>query len=196
MISTIYWRAPKWPCMAIQRWDPTKLRLLASVGIEPWKAWHDIIDSDSFIILFIYVSWFCLNISFVLLFYLSIHTLHHLHYTWLGCIRSCTEDPSHGFLVEWWVVHNWFMDLGYPSETVVHYLLIGGIACLGYRDGCPMVSVLVHVIRIGQDLQWIMTQGYQLSWFTKLLYCMNSQPWEDIELVPNLIGGFDLWVRP
>ena len=136
--------------------------------------------------------WFPLNISFVLIGYLRIHVPYHLHCTQLGYIRSCTEDPSYGFLIEWWVIHSWFMDLGCPSKTVVHYLLIGGMTCLGYWDSFPMVSVLVHVIRIGQDLWWIMTQCYQLSWFPKLWYCMDSQPWEDIELVPKLIWGFYL----
>ena len=123
------------------------------VGIEPWKAWHDVTNWDSFINLFIYVSWFPLNISFLLIDYLSIHTLHHLHYTWLRYIRNFIEDPSHRFLVEWWVVHSWFMDLGYSSKTIVYYLLIGEIACLGCRDDFHMVNVLVHVMHIGHDLQ-------------------------------------------
>ena len=105
--------------------------------------------------LFIYVSWFPLNISFLLIGYLSIHAPHHLHCTWLGCIRSYTEDPSHRFLVEWWVVHNWFMDLGYPSETIVHYILIGGITCLSYWDGFPTLSALVQVMGTRLGLRWI-----------------------------------------
>ena len=44
------------------------------------------------------------------------------------------------------------MDLGYPSETIVHYLLIRGIVCLGCYDGFPIVSVLVHVMHIEQNL--------------------------------------------
>ena len=54
---------------------------------------------------------------------------------------------------------------------------------LGCRDGFSMVSVLVYVMHTRQDLRWIVMQGYQMSWFTKLLYCMDSQPWEDIESV-------------
>ena len=54
------------------------------------------------------------------------------------------------------------MDLGNLIETIVHYLLIGGMTCLGRQDEFPMVSALVYVMYIGQDLQWIMTQGYQL----------------------------------
>ena len=45
------------------------------------------------------------------------------------------------------------MNLGYPYETIVHYLLIGGITCFGDQDGFPMVSVLVLVMHIGQDLR-------------------------------------------
>ena len=44
------------------------------------------------------------------------------------------------------------MDLGNPIETVVHHLLIGGMACLGHQDEFPMVSVLVNVMHMGQDL--------------------------------------------
>ena len=70
------------------------------------------------------------------------------------------------------------------------------MACLVHRDGFSMVSVLVYVMHIRQDLQWTMTQGYQLSWFTMILYCMDSQPWEDIEPMPKSIGDFDIWVWP
>ena len=88
------------------------------------------------------------------------------------------------------------MDLGNPVEIVVHHLLIGGMTCLGRRDGFPMVGALVYVMHTGQELWWIMPQGYQLSWFTKLLYCMDSQPWENIERVSKSIEDFNLWVRP
>ena len=40
-----------------------------------------------------------------------------------------------------------------------------------------------------------MTSDYELSWLTKLLYYTDSQPWEDIELMPKSKGGFDLWVK-
>ena len=65
-----------------------------------------------------------------------------------------------------------------------------------YRDGCLMVSVLVYVVHNGQDLWCIMMQNYQMSWFTKLIYWMYSQPWEDIDSMLKLIEDFDLWVRP
>ena len=52
------------------------------------------------------------------------------------------------------------MDLDNPVETIVHHLLILGMACLGHRDGFPIVSVPVYVMHIRQDLQWIMMQGY------------------------------------
>ena len=88
------------------------------------------------------------------------------------------------------------MDLGNPIETVVHHLLIGGINCLGCGDGFPMVSALMYMIHIGQDLWWIMKQAYQLSWYTYLLYYMDSQLWEDIEFVSKSIEGFDQRVKP
>ena len=86
------------------------------------------------------------------------------------------------------------MNLSNPIENIAHHLLIKRMTCLGYWDEFPMVSVLMYVMLTEQDLQWTMTQGYQFSWFTKLLYFMDSQPWKDIELVPKSIGGFDLWV--
>ena len=49
--------------------------------------------------------------------------LHLLHCMWLGCIRTCTKDLSHGFLTNRWLVHNWFMGLGNPLEIVVVTLL-------------------------------------------------------------------------
>ena len=62
----------------------------------------------------------------------------------------------------------------------------------------PLVNALMYVMHIGKDLWWTMMQGYQLSWFTKLLYCMDFQPWEDIKPVPKSIGsltyGWDLKV--
>ena len=45
------------------------------------------------------------------------------------------------------------MDLGNLIEIVVHHLLIGGMTCLGRQDGFPMMTGLVYVIHIGQDLR-------------------------------------------
>ena len=33
---------------------------------------------------------------------------------------------------------------------------------LGYLDDFPMMSALVYVMSLGQDLEWIMMLGYQL----------------------------------
>ena len=41
------------------------------------------------------------------------------------------------------------MDFGNLVETVVHYLLIGGMACLGCQDGFPKVGALVYVMHTG-----------------------------------------------
>ena len=38
------------------------------------------------------------------------------------------------------------MGIGNLLEVVVHHLLIGGMASLGYRDGFPMVSALVCMV--------------------------------------------------
>ena len=61
------------------------------------------------------------------------------------------------------------MGLGNPLEVVVHYLLIGGMTNLGYRNGFPMVSALVCIVTY-----WIgPTVSHDL---TKLLHCVVLQP--------------------
>ena len=47
------------------------------------------------------------------------------------------------------------MDLGNPIETIVHHLLIGGMTCLGRRDGFHMVSALVYMMYTSvYDVHW------------------------------------------
>ena len=110
--------------------------------------------------------------------------LHLFHCTWLRCIRSCTKDLSHGFLANRWLVHNRFMGVGNPLKVVVHLLLIGGMASLGYWDGFPMVSVLVCMVA-----HWIWPMvSYELRLSsshdsTKVLHCIVSQPWNNIKLM-------------
>ena len=67
-------------------------------------------------------------------------------------------------------------------ETVVHLLLIGGMTCLEHWNEFLMVSVVVYVMHTRQTYgeSW---RKISLSWFAKLLYCMNPQPWEDIEFL-------------
>ena len=38
------------------------------------------------------------------------------------------------------------MELGNPTNTIVHDLLIGGITYLGHQDDFPMVSALVYMV--------------------------------------------------
>ena len=45
------------------------------------------------------------------------------------------------------------MDLGNPVETIVHHLLIEGMTCLDHQDEFLMVSVIMYVMHIGQDLR-------------------------------------------
>ena len=85
----------------------------------------------------------------ILISYITLHKhsyLHFLHCTWLGCIRSCTKDPSHEFLINKWLIHSQFMDLGIPLKVVMHHLLIGRIVGLGYQDGFSIVSALVCIV--------------------------------------------------
>ena len=79
-------------------------------------------------------------------------SLHLLHCTWLGCIKSYTKDLNHRFLVSGWLFHNFFMDLGNPQEIIVHYLLIGGMAGFDHRYEFPMISALMCMVAYGQDL--------------------------------------------
>ena len=48
------------------------------------------------------------------------------------------------------------MDLDNSVETIMHYLLIEEMTCLNRWDGFSMVSVLVYVVHIRQDLWRIM----------------------------------------
>ena len=133
-----------------------------------------------------------ISLLFILIPYITLYEhsyLHLLHCTRLGCIG--TKDLSHGFLANRWLVHSQFMSLGNPLEIVVHYLLILGIVGLSYRDEFPMVSALVcmvtHWIRptLSHDLRLSSSPN-----LTKLLHFVSSQPWENIELVQNLVVDF------
>ena len=113
--------------------------------------------------------------------------LHLLHCMRLRCIRSCTEDLSHGFLANRWLVHNRFMGLGNLVKVVVSYLLIGGMTSLGYRDRFPMVSVLTCMVThwtrptVSHDLR--LSSSHDLI---KLFHYVVSQLWENIKLVLKL----------
>ena len=129
------------------------------------------------------VSLLSILISYIILY----EHCYFLHCMWLRYIRSCTEDLSHGFLANRWLVHNRFMGLGNPLEVVVHHLQIGGMAGLGYQDEFPMVSALVCMVThwtgpiVSHDLRLSSSDD-----LTKLLHCVVFQPWENIELVLNL----------
>ena len=63
------------------------------------------------------------------------------------------------------------------KAVVLHQLLIGGIAGLGYWDGFPMMSVLVCMVihwtgpKVSHDLR--LSSSHDL---TKLFHCVVSQP--------------------
>ena len=69
------------------------------------------------------------------------------------------------------------MGLGNPLKVVVHYLLIGEITSLGYRDEFPMVSALVCMVThwtrpmVSHELRILLSHD-----LTKLFHCVVSQP--------------------
>ena len=109
------------------------------------------------------------------------------------------KDTNHGFVANRWLVHNRFTGLGNPLEVVGHHLLIGGMTGLDYWNEFPMVSALVYIV-----IHWIVPMVSHD--FIKLLHCVISQSWENIELVlklaVTLTYGWDcklviysLWIR-
>ena len=97
------------------------------------------------------------------------------------------KNPSQEFLVNKWLVRIWFMGLGNPLDIVVHYLLIGGMVSLGHRDKFPVVGALVcmvtHWTRSTMNHDLMLSNSHD---FTKLLHCVVSQHWENIEIVLKL----------
>ena len=69
------------------------------------------------------------------------------------------------------------MNLDNPFEAVVHHLIIGGMTGLDHRDGVPMMSTLMCMVTywtgptVSHDVRLL--DSYD---FTKLLYCIVSQP--------------------
>ena len=55
------------------------------------------------------------------------------------------EDLSHGFLASSRYIKSLqFMDLGNPLKVIMHYLLIGGMTDLSYKNGVPIVCIVTH----------------------------------------------------
>ena len=69
--------------------------------------------------------------------------------------------------------HNWRDDLSWSSGR-------------GSHGECT--SVYGHTLDKTCGESWC--KVIKLSWFIKLLCCMDSQPWEDIEPVLKLVGEF------
>ena len=55
------------------------------------------------------------------------------------------------------------MNLGNQSETIVHYLLIGGMARLTHWNEFLIVSALVRIVIIELDLLMSYDIGYLIS---------------------------------
>ena len=162
------------------------------VRIKPLKTWHDVINLEFNLFNDVLVSLLSILIPCIILYEHS--CMHLFHCMWLRCIRSCTEDLSQGFLTNRWLVHNQFMGLGNPLEVVVYLLLIGGMTGLGYWNGFPLVSALVCIVThwigptVSHNLRLLSSHD-----LTKLLHCVVSQPWENIELVLKLAMTFTQW---
>ena len=78
--------------------------------------------------------------------------------------------------------------LSNPLEVIVHYLLIGKMVGLDHQDKFPMVSALVYTTT--HCTGSIRSHYSRLSIshdFTKLFYCVVSQPLENIELALKLV---------
>ena len=79
------------------------------------------------------------------------------------------------------------MGLRSPLEIVINHFLIGRMASLSYWDEFPMISALVCMVTywtwpmVNHDLR--LSSSHNLI---KLLHCVISQPWENIELVLKL----------
>ena len=91
----------------------------------------------------------------------------------ITCISNYTKNPNHKFLASRWVVHNYFMDLGNPSEDVVHYFLIRKMIFHGHWVEFPIVSALVCMVThwvgpmVSHDISYrvVMTSSsYYVAW--------------------------------
>ena len=97
------------------------------------------------------------------------------------------KNSNYGFLANRWFVHSWFKGLGNPVEVIVHYLLIGRMTSLDYRNRVFMMSALVCMVTYWIEL--MVSHNVKLSGnydFTKLLHYVISQSWENIIFVSKL----------
>ena len=91
--------------------------------------------------------------------------------------------PSYEFLTSKWFVHSRLVNLGNPFEALVHHLLIRGMSDLSHQDGVPMVSIIIHWTRLTMSYDIRLLSSHD---FTKLLYYIVSQPWENIGFLSKL----------
>ena len=152
------------------------------VRMELLKAWHDVIDLEFLIYLMVFQFHFYLSL-FHALHFMSILVYIFCSVCDMSAFMSYRENPSHGFLVNRWLVQSRFVGLDNLLEAIVHHhLLIGGITGLEYRDEFSMVSTLVCMVTYWTGL--MVSHDLRLSSIrdlTKLLHCVVSQPWENIE---------------
>ena len=108
---------------------------------------------------------FSFIISYTLIGYLSIcaHIICIVHD--FNLLRVAKKNQSHGFFVEWWVVHSRFIELGNLTEIVMHYFLIGEMTWLNHRNDFLIVSALIYWCTLNVT--------YSESWH-KVIDCHNS----------------------
>ena len=120
---------------------------------------------------------------------------HLLHFIWFGCLRSCTNNPSHEFLATRWFVHNQFVDLDNPLNVLVHYLLIRMMVGFSHRDRVPMVRTLMCT-----TIPWIVfivscdVRLLDCYDFTNLL-CFIVSTLREYWAYAKVSSDLDLWMR-
>ena len=74
------------------------------------------------------------------------------------------------------------MGLGNPIEVVAHYLPLGGMIGFDHQDEFLMMSALMCLgLTVSYDIRLLSCYD-----FIKLVHCVVSQPWENIEFVLKL----------
>ena len=120
--------------------------------------------------------------------------MHSFHYTWLGYIKSCIKDSSHGFLTSRWLVHSWFMDLGHPLEvTLPHSQNDGWSWSLGWVSYGKYTSVSGYTLNKTYSESWHKALRYSWLYQVVMLYCLSTlrEFWGCVKVS----NGFDLRVR-
>ena len=111
-----------------------------------------------------------------------------MHCTWLECIRSYRKIQVFGSFASRWLFHSQFHRFKQSIRNLVYYLLIERMTGLCHQDVFPIMIVLLCMVTYW--IEPMMSHDLRLSSnhdFTKLLHCIISQPWDNIEFVLKLV---------